>query len=340
MRSLLFTALLAGSALAQTPATAPTPAPAPAPPANATPKADATPATPTTTTDAKPAESPAPRPSVVIVRDRAGCADWAAAGLPEGPLAIGYAEADIATGRRACPRTELGIGTRFGAIIDTANFYGNLGLDALVFGSLALNEGTELYATLEAVDFQYAQTALKTTSLSLGNLTVGATRVLYGPRSFVGAVSARLLLPTASGIPGARTLGAEVGHASTWRAHDLLEVHTWVGVCGRAVLAVDLAVGGPRRLGTLRRGDLPRADDRPAVPGLVAGHRARRHAAGRRHRSPRLHRGRAVQLANLEPGLPRLRAAREGAVSARRRRAGRRRRSRRPACRSRRCPPR
>ena len=158
-----------------------------------------------------------------------GCAAWAAPGLPEGPIALGYAEADLATGRRACPRTEVGLGARFGAIIDTPHFYGNLGVNGLLFGSWALNEKTELFATLEAVNFNYVQTALKATSLTLGNMTAGGTRVLYQTDTFVGALSGRLLLPTTFEIPGERPLGLEVGHVSTWRAHRLLEVHTYLG---------------------------------------------------------------------------------------------------------------
>ena len=78
--------------------------------------------------------------------------------LPDGPISVGYFEADMATGRRTCPRTEVGIGGRFGAIIDTPNFYGNLGVNGLIFGSYALNEKTEVFATLEAVSFDYAVT--------------------------------------------------------------------------------------------------------------------------------------------------------------------------------------
>ncbi len=150
--------------------------------------------------------------------------------LPEGAASVGYQAADLATGRRACPRTEVGLGGRFGAIIDTANFYGDLGVSGVLFGSWALDPRWELYATLEAVNFTYVQTALKATQLTLGNLTVGASWTAYQTPTFAGAVSARLLLPTSLEVPGAHPVGAEVGHASTWRPLSWLEVHSWLGV--------------------------------------------------------------------------------------------------------------
>ena len=71
-------------------------------------------------------------------------------------------EADLATGRRACPRTEIGLGVRGGAIIDTPNFYGNLGGQAQLFGSWAFRRKTELFATLEPVTFGFTQNATLT----------------------------------------------------------------------------------------------------------------------------------------------------------------------------------
>ena len=158
------------------------------------------------------------------------CTAASLGGLPEGAASVGYLQADLATGRRACPRTEVGLGGRFGAIIDTANFYGNLGVSGVLFGSWAITPRWELYATLEAVNFTYLQTALKATSLTLGNLTVGASWTAYQTATFAGAVSARVLLPTSLEVPGAHPLGAEVGHASTWRPLSWLEVHSWLGV--------------------------------------------------------------------------------------------------------------
>lgn len=183
------------------------------------------------------------RPAEVV--EPTGCAAWRAAGLNEGPVSLGYAEADVATGRRACPRSEVGLGARFGAIIDTPDFYGAVSVNGLLYGSWALRPTTELFATLEAVNFNYAVNAvLQSTQLTLGSMTVGATQVLLTQGTFVGSVSARLLLPTSFEVPGARLLGGELGASASWRPKSWLEVHGYLG--GDLSGAVGRANGLPR----------------------------------------------------------------------------------------------
>ena len=165
-----------------------------------------------------------------VVAEPTGCGAWRAAGLNEGPVALGYAEADVATGRRACPRTEIGLGARFGAIIDTPGFYGAVSVNGLLYGSYALRPTTELFATLEAVNFNYGVNAVLTsTQLTLGNMTAGATQVLVQNGNFVGSVSARILLPTSFEIPGAHVMGGELGASASWRPKQWLEVHGYLG---------------------------------------------------------------------------------------------------------------
>ncbi|MBS1148536.1 MAG: hypothetical protein H6Q89_234 [Myxococcaceae bacterium] len=176
--------------------------------------------------------APAPAPQVEAPR---GCARWKAEGLGEGPIALGYVEADVATGRRACPRSEVGIGGRLSAIIDTPAFYGYLLVDALVYGSVAIDPKTEIFGTLEAVHWSFiAQNGpLKiplNDSATLGTLTLGATRQFYGSDRYLGAFSMRLLLPTSFAIPNTWLIGAELGHASSWRPRDWLELHGYLGV--------------------------------------------------------------------------------------------------------------
>ena len=174
-----------------------------------------------------------------------GCQRSRALGLGEGQASLGYAEADMATGRRACPRTEVGLGARFGAIIDTPDFYGNVGVNGLVYGSFAVRSTTEIFATLEAVNFTYAVNAVLTsTQLTLGNMTAGATQVLIEDGNFVGSVSARLLLPTSFEIPGARLIGGELGASGSWRPNEWIEVHGYLG--GDLSGAIGRAAGLPR----------------------------------------------------------------------------------------------
>ena len=175
------------------------------------------------------------------------CETRKSSGLNEGPASLGYAEADVATGRRACPRTEVGIGARFGAIIDTPDFYGAVSVNGLLYGSWALRPTTELFATLEAVNFNYAVNAVLTsTQLTLGNMTMGATQVMTQSETFVGSVSARLLLPTSFEIPGARLIGGELGASGSWRPQEWLEVHGYIGgdLSGAIGRAASLPRGG------------------------------------------------------------------------------------------------
>lgn len=183
-----------------------------------------------------------------------GCTSWRqSAGMGIGPAATGYSEADMTTGRRACPRTEVGIGARFGAIIDTPDFYGAVSVNGLLYGSWAVRSTTEIFATLEAVTFNYAVNAvLQATQLTLGNMTVGGTQVLFQGETFVGAVTARILLPTSFEIPGARLLGGELGANAMWRPNNWLEVHGYLG--GDLTGALGRAAGIPRGGGTLVAG--------------------------------------------------------------------------------------
>ncbi|MBL8923998.1 MAG: hypothetical protein JNJ54_34395 [Myxococcaceae bacterium] len=217
MRALVL-ALTFGSltAAAQEPAAAPAPVATEA-------------ATPTT-----PPNTPAP----VL---RGGCVTEDARGLPEGPIAMGYVESDLASGRRACPRNELGLGVRGLGIIDTPNFYGNVGAQGLLFGSWAVRPTTELFAQLEAISFGFTQNAtLTTTQLTLGHMTAGVSQVLYDTEKLSGALTGRVLLPSSFEIPGMRLVGAEVGHSVSWRPKSWLEVH------GAASVDLTLGVGSAR----------------------------------------------------------------------------------------------
>ena len=266
-----------------------------------------------------------------------GCGAWRAPGLNEGPVALGYAEADVATGRRACPRTEIGLGARFGAIIDTPGFYGAVNVNGLLYGSYALRSTTELFATLEAVNFNYGVNAVLTsTQLTLGNMTAGATQVLVQNGNFVGSVSARILLPTSFEIPGARLLGGELGASASWRPKQWLEVHGYLGgdlsgAIGRAaalprggavLLAgaqfspFDWGARGGRSHRPAGRAHLLRADHRTALQGGEAGHRTGRDPSRGRHRSAHGDRRAAAQLAlrltSLSPSPPRGRGSGRG----------------------------
>src|SRR5262245_52008340 len=53
-------------------------------------------------------------------------------GMFSGPVVVGFFDADFATGRRACARTEVGLALQGGAAIDTPDFYGAISGGPLV----------------------------------------------------------------------------------------------------------------------------------------------------------------------------------------------------------------
>src|SRR6185369_2574337 len=83
-----------------------------------------------------------------------------------------------------------------------------------------------------------------------GDFTLGVARQVYQTPTLAGAVSARLLLPTASNIPGTRNTGAEVGHSVSMRIATFLEAHGYAGL-GFTVGLGPVALPGPLLVGTL-----------------------------------------------------------------------------------------
>ncbi|MBI3184858.1 MAG: transporter [Myxococcales bacterium] len=158
-----------------------------------------------------------------------GCGRWIAAGLPEGPVALGLLEADVATGRRACPRTEVGLMGRAGAVIDNADFYGAIGASGAVFGSYAASPKLELFGTFEALRYEYVQNAtLKGSSTSLGQLTAGATYLGWQSGELLLGASGRVMLPTGL-YTGIRVMGFEVSGVGSYRFGERLELHGHLG---------------------------------------------------------------------------------------------------------------
>ena len=164
-------------------------------------------------------------------RAEGACEQRPSPALAEGPVTFGFQSADVATGRRACARTEVGLGIQGGAIIETQNLYGAITATGLVSGSIALRPDLEAFATLEVPRFQFVQNASLTgTSLHLGQLTVGGTWAALSRGAFVLAPSARLQLPTSFASPRIRTTGAELGAALLYRPMRRFDVHGYLGV--------------------------------------------------------------------------------------------------------------
>lgn len=170
--------------------------------------------------------------TTLLYVDHACGRDSSAEALPTGPVAAPYHEADVATGRRACPRTEVGAGGHGGIIIDTPGFYGGIEAAATVFGSYALNNDTEVFGTLEAYRYHYVvEATIDTAVSSLGQLTVGGTRIVHRWGDRVLAPTVRLQLPT-SFASNVRVIGGEIGLAYNERLFEKLQLHGYAGLDG------------------------------------------------------------------------------------------------------------
>jgi hypothetical protein len=181
----------------------------------------------------------------LATRANAACDVTPNPGLIDGPVAIGLYQADLATGRRACPRTEVGLGARAGAVIAPGAFYGNLAVDTMVTGSWAWRGQLELFGALELLHWQFVQNASLTgTALELGQLTLGVASVALETPRWALTPYLRLMLPTAS--DGARVLGGELGVAASFRPHRRVELRGFVAsdLSGAASSAPRLVRGG------------------------------------------------------------------------------------------------
>jgi hypothetical protein len=168
----------------------------------------------------------------LIGDDRSGCQHFHDP-LEEGPVPLGFYDADYGTPHRACPRSQLALGGVGAAVIDTPNFYGTLDGSAVVSGSWAVNGTTsrlELFGTLQALHYAYAQNAtLKGSDLSIGQATFGATWVAWTRGPWTLSPSASVTLPTST-TSVTRTLGAELGGAASYRRAGRWELHGFAGV--------------------------------------------------------------------------------------------------------------
>lgn len=158
-------------------------------------------------------------------------AEVASPGLFDGPVPVSFFDVDFATGRRATPRSEMGLGIVGGAIIDTPDFYGALSGGAVLYGSYALSsQPLEVFGQLQILKVQYVQNAsLKAIGYGLGQGSVGATYALVRSSGLTVSPSMRLMLPTDTGMPDVRTVGLEAGGAASWHAWGPIEVHGYLG---------------------------------------------------------------------------------------------------------------
>src|SRR5207244_2717402 len=111
------------------------------------------------------------------------------------PLQVGLFDGDQALARSPCARTALSLGFGGNALIDQQHFYGTLAGVGVIRGSYALDRKTELFGTWDAAQIRFIQNAtLSQTAFSLGQLSAGATRLVWATERFQLAPGVRLVL--------------------------------------------------------------------------------------------------------------------------------------------------
>jgi len=175
-------------------------------------------------------------------------------GMAMGPVQAGFYDGDLALGRRACGRTEVGLALGAGLIAEPENFYGNIKALADIDGSYALDENLEIFGALEVVRYQTVISSFTDSALGLGHLSLGAGYALASAEDYRLLGHGRVVLPTASGLyQNMRPLGIDAGVSGAYvlrsdlRLHGSLLLPFSIGLsraASRPRLGVDLAVGG------------------------------------------------------------------------------------------------
>lgn len=160
--------------------------------------------------------------------------------LPDGPLPIGFAQADFGTVRRACPRTEVGFGVGGRAIIEEESFYADIRAGSRLDGSFQPFRQLEISLSLEPLVYELLIQSFRAQHIGLGDSSVGATLLAFGRESFALSVTARASLPTSIGYyQNAFPVGLEAGLLGVIEPVEDLRLHG--GLLGGASFAITSA---------------------------------------------------------------------------------------------------
>lgn len=163
-----------------------------------------------------------------------------------GPTQAAFADGQLGVPRRACLRDELVLAGDGYLIARPADFYGNIRVGARLSGSYVVDRTIELWGSIELVRHQSLISAISSTYLGLGYLSLGATLPYFRERDRAVAAYARLVLPTTTGLDqGAQPLALELGTTAEARGGANVRFHAWASVLGSLAISV-LAPADPR----------------------------------------------------------------------------------------------
>lgn len=170
-----------------------------------------------------------------------------------GPSSAPLLDGMLGVPRRACFRTEVALAGDGSLIAEPANFYGNIRVGARLSGSVNVDDLVEIWGSFEAFRYQSLISAVSSSYLGTGYLTLGSSLRLAADteRRWIGW--ARVVLPTTSGLDqNSQPLALELGTTGEWNAHPNLRFHaalSVLGSVGASSIAPPLPRGGVRAMG-------------------------------------------------------------------------------------------
>lgn len=144
------------------------------------------------------------------------------AGVPL-PIALTMGPADFGTTPSPCSDPRISLDLRATALIDTADFYGALGADAVLSGTVPLTSRLWLSGAFTVVRYRYAQNAtLIASDMGLGPSDLGLHVGVITRDELRVSTYLRVLLPTETPTQYALRTGFEAGVAAMWRPRSRL----------------------------------------------------------------------------------------------------------------------
>lgn len=178
-------------------------------------------------------------------------------GLFLGPIATTTLDGDHASARRACPRTEVGLGTSLQGTLEPEKYGLDLTIQVAsgspifirgagrVFGSLAIGDRLELFGSFEPLYARYLISGYQASYIGPGHSTLGATFVAYADDVIVLSVTQSATLPSAFGLyKNAWPFAFDSGLTTTFSPIDVLHLHAQLS--GVASFAYTMAESDPR----------------------------------------------------------------------------------------------
>jgi hypothetical protein len=150
----------------------------------------------------------------------------------EMPAPLTFQNGRFGAPRPLCPTNEVLLAGGTNLVADAANFYGNIEAFGLLEGSWKLDRWLALFAEIELVRYQTVISSLTADGLGFGDLSFGATYVLF-PGDLTVTGTARFTLPTASDYyAGARPLALDAALLFSGWVLSWLELHGQIAMLG------------------------------------------------------------------------------------------------------------